>query len=150
MSSHHRSMMQRFILIFHHTCGFTSSFITLFWNLAAPLPFLIVLCHLRLLSNLLTTSYEVAIILVSKIIRYKLNYLVDWVVYPPSDRTWELVANVGNAQALADDFYRNYPNKLGPTFLMLTSTPRSRRGDSVMRTGTQWLHLDLNPGPCNT
>ena len=34
-------------------------------------------------------EYEVAAILDSKIIRNKLYYLVDWLGYPPSDRTRE-------------------------------------------------------------
>ena len=79
-------------------------------------------------------EYEVAAILDSKIVRNKLYYLVDWVGYPPSDRTWEPVNNVSNAQALVDDFHRRYPNKPGPTLLTPTSTRRSRRGDSVMNT----------------
>ena len=125
--------MQPFVLTFQHTCGFTQSFIALFWNLVTPLPFLIESCHLRPLSNLLT-AYEVAVILDSKIVRNKLYYLVDWVGYRPSDRTWEPVNNVSNAQALVDDFHRRYPNKPGPTLLTPTSTCRSRRRDTVMNT----------------
>ena len=79
-------------------------------------------------------EYKVAAILDSKIMRNKLYYLVDWLGYPPSDRTWEPVTSVGNAQALVDNFHPRYPNKPGPTFLTPTSTHRSRRGDSVMKT----------------
>ena len=61
----------------------------------------------------------------SKIVRNKLYYLVDWVGYPPSDRTWEPVNNVSNTQALVKDFHRRYPNKPAPTFLTMTSTRRS-------------------------
>ena len=79
-------------------------------------------------------KYEVATIPDSKIVRNKLYYLVDWVGYPPSDRTWEPINNVSNAQALVDDFHHRYPNKSGPTLLTPISTRRSRRGDSVMIT----------------
>ena len=47
-------------------------------------------------------EYEVASILDSKIVRNKLYYLVDWLGYSPSDRTWEPVNNVSNAQGLID------------------------------------------------
>ena len=79
-------------------------------------------------------EYEVATILDSKIVQNKLYYLVDWVGYPPSDHTCEPVNNVSNAQALVQYFHRRYPNKPGPIFLTMTSTRRSRRGDSVMNT----------------
>ena len=79
-------------------------------------------------------EYEVAPILNSKIMRNKLYYLVDWLGYPPSDRTWEPVNNVGNAQALVDDFHHRYPNGPGPTLLTPTSTRHSRKGDNVMNT----------------
>ena len=36
-------------------------------------------------------EYEVATILNSKIVRNKLYYLVDWLGYSPSERTWEPV-----------------------------------------------------------
>ena len=49
-------------------------------------------------------EYEIASILDSKIVRNKLYYLVHWVRYRPSDRTWEPVNTVSNAQALVDDF----------------------------------------------
>ena len=61
-------------------------------------------------------EYEVVAILDSKMMRNKLYYLVDWLGYPLSDHTWEPVNNVGNAQALVDDFHRRYPSKPGPTF----------------------------------
>ena len=59
---------------------------------------------------------------------------MDWLGYPPNDRTLEPVTNVGNAQALVNDFHRRYANKLGTTFLTPTSTRRSRRRDNVMTT----------------
>ena len=57
---------------------------------------------------------EVAAILDSKIVRNKLYYLVDWLGYSPSERTWEPVKNVTNARALIEDFHRQYPDKPGP------------------------------------
>ena len=59
-------------------------------------------------------EYEVAAILDSKIVRNKLYYLVDWLGYSPSERTWEPVTNLANAQALLDDFHHQYLDKLVP------------------------------------
>ena len=77
-------------------------------------------------------EYEVASILDSKIVRNKLYYLVDWLGYIPSNRTWEPVDSVCNAQALIDDFHHRYPNKPGPTLLTTPSTRRFKRRDNVM------------------
>ena len=57
-------------------------------------------------------EYEVAAILDSKIVRNKLYYLVDWLGYSPSDRTWEPIENVTNARALLEDFHHRYPEKI--------------------------------------
>ena len=38
--------------------------------------------------------------------------------HPPSDRTWEPIDNVFNAQALVGDFHHRYPYKPGPTLLI--------------------------------
>ena len=75
---------------------------------------------------------EVASIIDSNIVCNKLYYLVDWLGYNPSDRTWERVDNVCNAHALIDDFHRPYPNKPCPTLLTTPSTCRFKRRDSVM------------------
>jgi hypothetical protein len=77
-------------------------------------------------------EYDVASILDSKIVRNKLYYLVDWLGYTPSDRTWEPINNVCNARALIDDFHCRYPNKPRPRLSMTPSTRRFRRRDSVM------------------
>ena len=77
-------------------------------------------------------EYEVASILDSKIVRKKLYYLVDCLGNTASDRTWEPVDNVCNAQALIDDFHHHYPHKPGPTLLITPSTRRFKRRDSVM------------------
>jgi hypothetical protein len=59
-------------------------------------------------------EYEVAAILDSRIIRNKLYYLVDWLGYSPSERSWEPIENVTNARALLNAFHRQYPHKPGP------------------------------------
>ena len=51
-------------------------------------------------------EYEVAAILDSKIVCNKLYYLVDWLGYSPSERTWEPIENVTNTRALLEDFHR--------------------------------------------
>ena len=63
-------------------------------------------------------EYEVVSILDSKIVRGKLYYLVDWLGYSPSDRTWEPIENVTNARAILEDFHRQYSEKLGPQLKM--------------------------------
>ena len=69
-------------------------------------------------------EYEVAAILDSKLVRNKLYYLVDWLGYSPSDRTWEPVEHVANAQDLLAEFHRKYPDKPGPTSAPTRSTRR--------------------------
>jgi hypothetical protein len=69
-------------------------------------------------------EYEVAAILDSKLVRNKLYYLVDWLGYSPSERTWEPVENVANAQDLLADFHRKYPDKPGPQLAPTRSTRR--------------------------
>jgi transposase InsO family protein len=56
-------------------------------------------------------EYEVAEILDSKLIRGHVHYLVDWVGYPPSERTWEPASNVTHAPDKVNEFHRRYPNK---------------------------------------
>ena len=107
-------MMQHSVLIFLQICGFIQSFTTFFWNLTTTARFPIVVPPPPPLQLADGPEYEVASILDSKIVRNKLYYLVDWLGYTPSDRTWEPVDNVCNAQALIDDFHRRYPNKPGP------------------------------------
>ena len=69
-------------------------------------------------------KYEVVVILNSKIVRNKLYYLLDWLGYSPSERTWEPIQNMANAQALLEDFHRQYPDKLGPQSKTTHSTRR--------------------------
>jgi hypothetical protein len=81
-------------------------------------------------------EYEVAGRLDSRIIRNKLYYLVGWLGYSPSERTWEPFENVTNARALLDEFHRRHPDKPGPH-----SKPTRDRGDGVMNRASQ----DSNP-----
>ena len=73
-------------------------------------------------------EYEVAAILDSRIVRNKLYYLVDWLGYTPSERTWEPIENVANARALLDDFHRQYPDKPGPQSKTTRDTRRFKGG----------------------
>ena len=50
-------------------------------------------------------EYEVAQILDSKIERWRLKYLVDWVGYGPEERTWEPVENMVHAADAVADFH---------------------------------------------
>ena len=53
----------------------------------------------------------------SKIMRFKLYYLVDWVGYThiPNDRTWEPATNLANAADMVTVFHRQYPRTPGPS-----------------------------------
>ena len=73
-------------------------------------------------------EYEVAAILDSKIVRNKLYYLVDWLGYSPSKRTWEPRENVTNTSALLEDFHRQYPEKPGPQSKTTRDTRRFEGG----------------------
>ena len=73
-------------------------------------------------------EYEVVAILDSKLDHNKLYYLVDWLGYSPSGRTWEPVENVANARALLEDFHRQYPDKPGPQSKKTHKTCRSKGG----------------------
>ena len=71
-------------------------------------------------------EFEVEAILDSKIMRNKLYYLVDWLGYSPSDRTWELAENLSNAPKLVAEFHQRYPHK--PDKNSCTMTRHQRRG----------------------
>lgn len=60
------------------------------------------------------TEYEVAEILDSKFLRRKLYYLVDWVGYSASERSWEPAAHLLNAPDKVQEFHDRYPNKPRP------------------------------------
>ena len=59
-------------------------------------------------------EFEVREILDSKILRRKILYFVDWVGYDISDRSWEPVANLSNAQAAIAEFHAEYPKSPRP------------------------------------
>ena len=73
-------------------------------------------------------EYEVATILDSKIVCNKLYYLVDWLGYSPSDRTWEPLDNVANAQTVFQEFHQRYLEKPGPLQNATRGTRRFKRG----------------------
>jgi hypothetical protein len=56
-------------------------------------------------------EYEVKEILDSRVIRGKLQYLVDWVGYGPEERTWEPEEAVENAPAAVAMFHQAYPDR---------------------------------------
>jgi hypothetical protein len=69
-------------------------------------------------------EYEVEEVLDSKVVRGRLQYLVDWVGYGPEERTWESAGAVENAQEKVAAFHRAYPDRPSPTNLR---APASRR-----------------------
>lgn len=71
-------------------------------------------------------EYEVAEILDSRFIRHRLHYLVDWLGYPPSERTWEPVEHLEHAAEKIREFHARFPTKPGPVHPRRTG--RSGRG----------------------
>jgi transposase InsO family protein len=59
-------------------------------------------------------EYEVNEILDSKFLRRRLYYLVDWVGYPPSERSWEPATHLQHSPDAVHAFHRRYPDKPGP------------------------------------
>ena len=59
-------------------------------------------------------EFEVREILNSKILRRKIWYFVDWVGYDISERSWQLVENLANAQSAISDFHLRYPDRPTP------------------------------------
>ena len=56
-------------------------------------------------------EYEVREILDSRIVRRRLEYLVDWKGYSEEERTWEPAENVSGAADLVAEFHRRYPQR---------------------------------------
>ena len=56
-------------------------------------------------------EFEVHEILNSKILRRKIWYFVDWVGYDISERSWQPVENLENAQSAISDFHLRYPDR---------------------------------------
>ena len=81
-------------------------------------------------------EFVVSEILDSRIFRGKLQYLVQWEGYGPSDNSWEPAVNVQNSPDLVASFHTRYPNK--PRHI------RSRRsrsnGEMMLGTG-----MHVNP-----
>ena len=53
--------------------------------------------------------HEVATVLDSKFVRGRLFYLVDWVGYDESERSWEPADNMENAADAVADFHATFP-----------------------------------------
>lgn len=70
-------------------------------------------------------EFEVAEILDSKIQRNRLFYLVDWLGYDISERSWQPAANLKNSPELLAEFHDKYPDKPNPS--MLNRAPSRRR-----------------------
>ena len=56
-------------------------------------------------------EFEVNSILDSRFRRQKIYYLVDWVGYDQSKRTWEPAENLTNAANAISDFHTAFPSK---------------------------------------
>ena len=59
-------------------------------------------------------EFEVLRILDSQIRRRRIQYLVDWVGYDASERTWEPVSNLQNAMSAIDSFHSLFPFRPRP------------------------------------
>ena len=59
-------------------------------------------------------QHEVVTLLDSKIVRSQLFYLVDWVGYDISERSWEPADNMGNAADAVADFHATFPARPAP------------------------------------
>jgi hypothetical protein len=59
-------------------------------------------------------EYEVDEILDSRVIRRKLQYLVSWRGYGPSENTWQVKSDLDNCARLLKEFHEQFPNKPGP------------------------------------
>ena len=86
-------------------------------------------------------EYEVASILDSKIVRKKLYYLVDWLGYPPSHRTWEPVLSTNSIFDIPTN-PAQHCQRLLPLVVI--------KGGIVSQTIDIMLYLGFNPGSCNT
>jgi hypothetical protein len=73
-------------------------------------------------------EFEVEEILDSRIRNGKLHYLVDWLGYGPSDRTWEPAESLRNAPESVARFHSRHPGRPNPADA--TRRP-SRRGNHV-------------------
>lgn len=72
-------------------------------------------------------EYEVEAILDSRVYRRQFQYLVKWKGYSDSERSWEPIANVTNADKLVASFHRAHPGAPRPiaAFLFLAMNFRS-------------------------
>jgi hypothetical protein len=81
-------------------------------------------------------EWEVKEVLDSRIHRGKLQYYVDWVGCPVSERTWEPAGNLDNAPEVVATYHTNYPNRPSPQDIPQQSRQRqSPRRSSAPRRG---------------
>ena len=59
-------------------------------------------------------KYEISSILDSRLHRGELQYLVDWVGYDQSERSWLPVSDLSNAIEVVAEFHVLFPGKLAP------------------------------------
>lgn len=78
-------------------------------------------------------EYEVQSILDSRMVRGRIQYLVEWKGYGPEERTWEPVSNL-NCPVLVDLFHEQHPGRPGQPPGLL-----SLRGGSVAITWSRGL-----------
>ena len=72
-------------------------------------------------------AYEVEAILDSRLFRRKLQYLVKWLNYPPSDNTWEPAETLlEDVPDLITEFHHTFPLK--PSLKLSPGVRRKRRG----------------------
>jgi transposase InsO family protein len=56
-------------------------------------------------------EYEVEVVLDSRLVRRRLEYLVAWKTYPLGEASWEPAANLEGAAELVEEFHTKHPNK---------------------------------------
>ena len=78
-------------------------------------------------------EWEVKEVLDSRIHRGKLEYYVDWVGCPVSERTWEPAQNLDNAPEIVATYHANYPNRPSPQDIPHQSRQRPRRSSDPKR-----------------
>ena len=79
-------------------------------------------------------EYEVDYVVDSRYKGKRLEYLIHWKGWSDTDRTWELVSNLGNAGAAVHDFHASHP-----------SAPRRLRGISLFNFLQLFRYVGSSP-----